>query len=257
LSNEQLIVTDEVKTKTGRRFVQVSFTPIVQDGRVTGGSCFGSDITIRKKAEIEIQKQLDEKETLLREVHHRVKNTMATIESLLSLQAGATAHPEVKKALQDTISRVQSSRILYEKLLVSDNLNEVTIAPYANGLIDAIVTVFDIENTITIERNIADFGISAKKAFFLGIIINELLTNVFKYAFKDRNGGTVHVSVGKDESAVTLSIHDDGVGFDEKSSESGSPGFGLTVVRMLAEQSGGTYRQWNENGARSVVRFEV
>ncbi len=258
LSNEQFIVTDEVETANGRQYIQVSFNPIVQDGRVIGGSCFGSDITVRKEAELEIQKQLDEKETLLREVHHRVKNNMATIESLLSLQASATTLPEVKAALQDTISRVQSSRVLYDKLLVSDNLNEVSVAPYANGLIDAIVVVFNLENNITIQRHISDFGITPKKAFFLGIIINELLTNVFKHAFQDHGGGgKVSVSIGREERTVTLRIQDNGVGFDDGSLANTSPGFGLSVVRMLVEQSGGTYTQSNENGARSVVRFEL
>jgi len=201
---------------------------------------------------------LNEKETLLREVHHRVKNNMATIESLLSLQASATTLSEVKAALQDTISRVQSSRVLYDKLLVSDNLNEVSIEPYANGLIDAIVMVFDLENNITIQRHISDFGITPKKAFFLGIIINELLTNVFKHAFQDHGGGgKVSVSIGREERTVTLRIQDNGVGFDDGSLLNKSPGFGLSVVRMLVEQSGGTYTQSNDNGARSVVRFEL
>jgi len=257
LSNEQFIVTDEVDTAQGTQFIQVSFNPIVQGDQVIGGSCFGSDITDRKNAELEIQKQLNEKETLLREVHHRVKNNMATIESLLSLQAGSTALPDVKIALQDTISRVQSSRVLYDKLLVSDNLNEVSIKPYTNGLIDAIITVFDLENSITIERRIADFGISPQKAFFLGIIINELLTNVFKHAFEDRDGGTVSVSLGKEGSTVVLTIQDNGVGFDERTLNNESPGFGLTVVTMLVEQSGGTFSRSNDNGATSVVRFEL
>ncbi|MDA3949670.1 MAG: PAS domain S-box protein [Spirochaeta sp.] len=257
LSNEQFTITDEVETVSGTQFVQVSFNPIVNGDRVIGGSCFGSNITDRKIAEIEIQKQLHEKETLLREVHHRVKNNMATIESLLSLQIGSTAHAEVKSALQDTIARVQSTRVLYDKLLGSDDLNEVSIQPYANGLIDAIVRVFDLEKTITIERDIADFRMGPKKTFFLGIIINELLTNVFKYSFKDRDGGEVSVSIGTDDSTVTLSIQDNGVGFDERTLKNKSPGFGLTVVKMLVEQSGGTHSQSNDNGARSVVRFEL
>lgn len=257
LSNQQFVITDEVETQNGKRYIYVSFNPIVQAGQVIGGSCFASDITDRTIAKMEIEKQLNEKETLLREVHHRVKNNMATIESLLSLQVGSTVHAEVKAALQDTISRVQSSRVLYDKLLVSDNLNEVSIEPYANSLIDAIVAVFDVENAITIERHIADFEFSPQKAFFLGIIINELLTNVFKYAFKGRDEGTVSVSIGTEERTVTLCIHDNGVGFDERTLKNESIGFGITVVTMLVEQLGGTFSQSNDNWARSVVRFEL
>lgn len=213
------------------------------------------DITERKQAEKEIQKQLSEKETLLREVHHRVKNNIAQIESLLSLQAGSTANAEVKAALQDAISRVQSMRVLYDKLLLSKDLGEISIKDYAEGLIDSLAMAFDSEKNITIEKHISDFMIAARKAISIGIIINELLTNVFKYAFYDRNSGMVSVSIDKEEHKVTLIIRDDGVGIDEKVMDNESPGFGLTVVKMLVEQLGGTYNVVNENGAKSVITF--
>jgi two-component sensor histidine kinase len=257
LANNRFIVTDEVATATGTTYIQVSFNPIVQGDRVIGGSCFGSDITDRKEAEIEIKKQLNEKETLLREVHHRVKNNMTMIESLLAMQADRSSLPAVTTALHETISRVQSSRVLYDKLLVSDDMNEISVERYANGLIDAIATVFDIENNVTIERQIADFRISQRNAFALGIIINELLTNLFKYAFKDHSGGAVSIVIDKDEQTVRLMIHDNGVGFDTPTLKNGSSGFGLTVVKMLVEQSGGSYTQSNDNGAKSVVYLNL
>lgn len=257
LANNRFIVTDEVETATGTTYIEVSFNPIVQGNRVIGGSCFGSDITDRKEAEIEIKKQLAEKETLLREVHHRVKNNMTMIESLLAMQADSSSLPAVKTALHETISRVQSSRVLYDKLLVSDDMNEISVERYANGLIDAIATVFDIENNVTIERQIADFRISQRNAFALGIIINELLTNLFKHAFKDHSGGAVSIIIERDEQTVRLIIHDNGVGFDESTLKNESSGFGLTVVKMLVEQSGGSFTRSNDNGARSVVYLNL
>lgn len=215
-------------------------------------------ITDRRKAEKQIQKELTEKENLLREVHHRVKNNMATIESLLSLQANSAGHAEVKQSLQDTISRVQSTRVLYEKLLVSADLREVSVRQYADGLIDSLARVFDHEKRVTINKRIADFEIGAKKAFFLGIIINELLTNVFKYAFADdHEDGTVCVRIDKEDGDLSLVIQDNGVGFDDRALKNESPGFGLTVVRMLVEQSGGTYSLSNQDGARTSVRFKL
>ena len=145
------------------------------------------DITKRKQVEEEIKKQLTEKETLLREVHHRIKNNIATIESFLSLQAGSTANAEVKAMLQDAISRVQSMRVLYDKLLLRKELNEISIKNYVESFVDSLVMFFDSENKIIIEKHIADFEVDTRKAVSIGIIINELLTNVFKYAFKDRD----------------------------------------------------------------------
>lgn len=218
---------------------------------------FCREITKRKTAQKEIQRQLSEKETLLREVHHRVKNNIATIESLLSLQMKDSDSPDVEAALQETISRVQSIRVLYEKLLTSKDTNEMSIRDYMEGLIDSFVVVFDPEKNVTIEKHIADFEIDARKAVTIGIIINELLTNVFKYAFEDRDDGLVSVSIRKEEHNVTLIIQDNGRGFDESVDSTESPGFGLMLVRMLVEQLGGTYSQFNDNGARSVVRFDI
>ena len=185
----------------------------------------------------------------------RVKNNIANIESLLSLQASSTTNAEVKAALQDALSRVQSMRVLYDRLLLSSALQEVSIKNHAEGLIDSLVTAFDPENDITIEKNIADFEIDAKKAFTIGIITNELLTNVFKHAFGDRQDGRVSVSIDKEEGNVTLITKDDGIGFDEKALKNESPGFGRIIVSMLVEQLGGTYSVSNDNGAKSVVRF--
>jgi len=219
------------------------------------------DITKRKQAEQEVQKQLSEKEILLREVHHRVKNNIANIESLLSLQAASTANAEVKATLQDAITRVQSMRVLYDKLLLSKDLHEVSMKNYTEGLIDSLVMFFDPKNNVRIEKRVTDFEIDAKKAFLVGIIVNELLTNVFKYAFKElgtgTGTGTVSISIEKEQAKVTLIIQDDGVGFDERTMQNKSPGFGLTIVKMLVEQFGGTYSSVNDNGARSVVQFEL
>lgn len=215
------------------------------------------DITERKQAENEIQKQLSEKELLLREVHHRVKNNIATIEGRLSLQAGLTLNAEVRAALHDAISRVQSMRVLYDKLLVSRYLDVVSMSTYVEGLVDSLLMVFDPRSRIRVEKDISDFEIDARKAVSIGIIVNELLTNVFKYAFGDREEGLVSVSIHKEDNNVTLIIQDNGRGFDERALKNDSPGFGLTIVNMLVEQSGGTCSLANDNGARSVVRLAL
>jgi len=227
------------------------------EGKITGAVITMFDVTERKQAEEEIKKQLAEKETLLREVHHRVKNNIANIESLLSLQAGSTVNDEVKKALQDAISRIQSMRVLYEKLLLSKDIDEISIKDYAESLIGSLVMFFDPEKNIIIEKHFANFEVDARKAVSIGIIINELLTNVFKYAFKNRDSGMVSVSIDSEGNRVTLIIQDNGIGIDERIEANKSPGFGLTIVKMLVEQLKGTYSLVNENGTKSVIQFEI
>lgn len=215
------------------------------------------DITALKLAEKEIKQQLSENEILLKEAYHRIKNNIASIESLLNLQATSTDNIEVKSVLQESISRIQSTRVLYEKLLISNNYQDVSIKNYIDSLIDSLVTVFSESKYIFIERNMVDFTVSSKNAIPIGIIINELMTNVFKYAFKDQKTGNILLEVKKTENHVILTIKDNGVGIDERVDANKSPGFGLTIVKMLAEQLNGTFTMENDNGTRSILKFEI
>lgn len=227
------------------------------NGRVMASLVSFTDITSRKQTELETQKQLTEKETLLREVHHRIKNNIATIESFLSLQASATINPEANAALQEACSRVNSMRVLYENLLLSQYYNDISIKDYTEGLLDSLVQFFDPENNIGIVKQIADFSLTAKKASSVGIIINEIMTNVFKYAFKDRDSCMVVISIEKLDDKATLIIHDNGVGIQEDLHNSNPLGFGLTIVKMLVEQLNGTYNIVNEKGTKSIIQFDI
>lgn len=211
----------------------------------------------RKQAEDRVQKQLSEKETLLKEVHHRVKNNIANIEGLLSLQAATAANPEVKSALQDSIARIQNMRILYEKLLISKEYQNVSIKEYLDSIIDSIVNSFPESGRIRIEKKITDFIISSKVAITFGIIINEIMTNVFKYAFKGREEGRIFISIEKVENVVTLIVHDNGIGIDEKLMENKSSGFGLHLVQMLVENHEGSFSLVDDNGARQTITFSL
>ncbi|MFW5751757.1 MAG: PAS domain-containing sensor histidine kinase [bacterium] len=212
---------------------------------------------VRKQAEEEIKRQLEEKETLLREVHHRIKNNVNSIESLLSMQARSADNSEVILALQESISRVQSIRVLYDKLLIDKDYRDVSIRSYMESLIDSLVAVFPESKNVTIEKKITDFTLNSRKVIPVGIIVNELLTNIFKYAFKGRDEGRILVKLDKKENHVTLTIQDDGVGIDEGIDANKSPGFGLTIVRMLAQQLKGTYTVENDKGTRSILEFEI
>ena len=246
------------RTGTDRKILSINGAPLHDEqGRLNRVVFAIQDITGRKEAEKKIRKQLAEKELLLLEVHHRVKNNIANIEGLLFLQADSTGIPEVKAGLEDALFRIKSMRILYEKLLLSSDYDDISIKSYMESLIDLFIIAFNVGENIIIDKQITDFTITAKKAVSAGIIINELLTNVFKYAFKGREGGTVSVLVKKEGNTATLIIHDNGVGIDDRIKADISPGFGLTIVKMLAEQLKGTYSIANENGTKSVLQFEI
>ncbi|TGL56721.1 PAS domain S-box protein [Leptospira ognonensis] len=215
------------------------------------------DITKQKQVEEEITKQLTEKEILLKEVHHRIKNNLASVEGLLTLQSEETEIEEVKLALRESISRIQSIRLLYEKLLAGRDYQDIAIKDYLNSLLDSILLVFAGGKTVSIERRIDDFSLNSKKAITLGIIVNELITNIFNHAFTEKDHGNIRIDLVKDENRITFSIKDDGTGIVPKEVPSKSTGFGQLVIKMLAEQLKGTFRVENDFGTRSILKFEI
>lgn len=215
-----------------------------------------TDITDLKAAETEVQIQLSEKETLLKEIHHRVKNNIANIKAFLQLQSSSSTNTEVKDALQDAVSRVESMQVLYDKLLLTADYSDISIKSYIETIISALQEVFVTKTPITINTKLDDFRLPVKQAVSVGIIINELLTNVFKYAFTDRAQGEVMLSIVNDEGLITVLIHDNGVGIPNTITEN-SPGFGLTLVRLLVQQLQGSLTIIPENGTKSEITFPL
>ncbi|TVR33321.1 MAG: PAS domain S-box protein [Spirochaetaceae bacterium] len=248
---------ETVNTPGGLRTWYVTVTPVFNQSRIQYLVGAAQDITERKQAAEEIQRQLAEKETLLKEVHHRMKNNMAQVEGLLSLQAGSADSAEVKSALNEAISRVRSTRTLYDKLLIGERYEEVSMRDYLEGLIDSLLEVFNERCGVTVEQSIVEFTLCSRKAVPVGIILNELLTNAFKYAFKGRDEGRVSIGLEKTEKRVTLSVWDDGIGIDEGVDANNTSGFGLSLVKMLAEQLEGVFSIANDHGTRSVLEFEI
>jgi len=256
MATRKTVISEEFLPKENK-YIEVHTIPFHDENGEWLAVEFNIDITERKQAEVEIKRQLSEKETLLREVHHRIKNNISSIESLLTLQAGSTENEETKVALQASISRIQSTRVLYEKLLLGKDYQDVSIKSYLESLIDSLVAVFPESKNVCIEKNIINFTISSKKAIPIGIIINELMTNIFKHAFNKNKAGNILIKVNKTKNQVTLTVKDNGIGINERVKANKSPGFGLTIVKMLAEQLEGTFTMGNDNGMRSVLKFEI
>jgi len=211
----------------------------------------------RKRTEEEIKRQLAEKEILLKEVHHRIKNNIASIAGLISLRLQSTSNPEAITVLKDAIGRVNSMRILYDKLLLSEDYKDISVKNYLDDLIATIIAIFPDKTKIKIERRIANFNLDAKQLFPLGSIINELLTNTMKYAFIDRDAGLIKIALAKVDNHVTLTVQDNGRGFPDGFDIDKSKGFGLTLVKMLSQQLGGSFSMENLAGTRCTVAFNI
>jgi len=242
----------------GRRYYYTVISPVRNEAgrfyRIIGSTI---DITDRTLAEERTKALLAEKELVLKEVNHRIKNNMAAMESLLRLQAGAIKEPIAVGALEDAGKRMQSMRLLYEKLYQSIGFTELPMANYVSPLIDEILTNFPGASSVKIEKHIDNFILDAKRLQPLGIIINELLTNIMKYAFADKSRGIITVSAVLVNGLVRLIVQDNGTGIPKSIDFENSPGFGLTLVHALAEQLDGEIRIERLGGTSIILDFEL
>lgn len=226
--------------------------------RLSNGMCqlVFCDITERAKAEEETKNLVAEKNLLLKEVHHRIKNNMSSIASLLSLQAGMIDDPLAVAALNDTEGRLQCMMLLYEKLYQNEDFIEISVGDYLSSLIDEIFDNLLVQQTVNVEKNIEEFNLSIKKMQPLGIILNELLTNIVKHAFPDTGTGLVSISVTLCEKRVRVEIYDNGIGVADTVRFDNSPGFGLVLISGLTKQLKGTIQFECENGTKTVLEFD-
>lgn len=215
------------------------------------------EITERKFAEEKIKKLFDEKELILREVNHRIKNNMNTIYGLLILKANTIENSDTKEILEDAASRVQSMMVLYDKLYKSPDVQKISIKNYLPALVDEIIMNFPNSKLVKVEKNIDDIVLHAKKMQPLGMIINELLTNIMKYAFTDRKNGIITVSASMKENIVYIMIQDNGNGIPESVDFKNSTGFGLQLVSMLTKDLKGTIRIERGNGTKIILEFQL
>jgi PAS domain S-box-containing protein len=250
---------DKIVTKDGREIDIEWHDKTLKDeaGSVIGLLAIGQDVTERKRTGDRIAALLREKEILLKEVHHRIKNNMSSMISLLSLQAAALKNSEAAAALQEAKGRMRSMAVLYDKLYRSENLREMSLRTYLPPLIEEIAAVFPNQDSVKIEMKIDDIVLGVRALSPLGIIVNELLTNAMRHAFSGRDAGSIIVSASAKNGRVTLVIEDDGSGVPESVDLTNPGGFGLQLVGLLTAQLDGTLQIERRKGTRFVLEFGI
>jgi PAS domain S-box-containing protein len=214
------------------------------------------DITERKNSDSSVKTLLAEKMLILKEVHHRIKNNMNTVSSLLSLQAQTVSEPSAVSVLLDARGKVQSMGLLYDKLYKASDFTNLSVKEYLPALVDEVIANFPNANNVKVEIFADDFVLDAKRLQPLGLIINELLTNIMKYAFHGREAGLITVSAANVAGHVSISVQDDGIGMPESVSLENSSGFGLQLVHALTQQLKGTTRIERNSGTKIELEFD-
>jgi two-component sensor histidine kinase len=201
---------------------------------------------------------LAEKEALLREFGHRTKNILTMIISLLRLQAGSVKNAEFEALVQSLETRIRSIALVYEKVCHSSNLDEVDLADYVREMVKHLSSVFAPDSRkikVVIEAQPVRIGLDL--AVPCGQIMNEILFNAFKHAFRGKKKGHIRIGIGQTRRTVALRISDDGVGFPPDYKEGGSSTLGLPLIRGLVRQLNGRVTLKTSPGVAWTVRFET
>ncbi|HEY5408030.1 MAG TPA: tetratricopeptide repeat protein [Ginsengibacter sp.] len=196
-----------------------------------------------------------ENELLLKEIHHRVKNNLEVVSSLLALQSAQIDDPNTKDAMQESQNRVQSIGIVHQKLYQGTNLGAIEMKDYFINLSESILDSFGANKKVTIECAMEKLDVDIDTAVPLGLIVNELLTNTLKYAFPKGGNGKVLIKLEKSKDGMLhLEVSDNGIG---KSGFTQGTGFGGQLVSLLTQQLSGSMREETKDGTRIFFDFKM
>jgi PAS domain S-box-containing protein len=198
-----------------------------------------TDISERKIAEQAMAASLHEKEILLREIHHRVKNNLQIVASLLNLQEGHIENPEARKILAESQGRVLSMSHIHDQLYRSSDFSRIDVREYLGQFLPRLISTFRGHKDITLTIDSSEFSLPLDQAIPFGLILNELITNSLKHAFGGRDRGIIKVSASLQDGVVFLAVKDDGKGFEEDLQLEAATSLGLQIVNVLAAQLGG------------------
>ncbi len=230
-----------------------------KDGKPTGVEGVLRDITDRKHAEEQVKSSLKEKEVLLQEIHHRVKNNMQIISSLLNLQSHHIEDDKVKDMFKMSRDRIKSMALIHEKLYQSKDLTKINFAQYIQSLAVHLLNTYNVSmERIKLNAKVTDVFLDINKAIPCGLIINELVSNSLKHAFPQDKKGNIRIQLNRGNNGyVRLVVSDDGIGFSENVDFQHPDSLGLQLVNDLVDQLGGTLELDSSKGISYQISFST
>lgn len=262
IQSEQVFKNHETSYRAkGGSLVPVSLSrALIHDRgeRVRGLVCVASDITQRKLAEEQLNKSLREKEILLAEIHHRVKNNLAVVSGLLQMKIWEAENEVAETALKDSQLRVQSIALVHEKLYQSESLSFIEFDKYIHDLLQAINSTYaDSAFSISIKTELDRVVLNINQAIPCSLLLNELVINAFKHAFAHNPEGEITIRLWKEVETRTicLVVKDNGRGLSEEFKVSEPQTLGMSLIETLVQQLDGEIRVYNDSGAVFEVSF--
>ncbi len=223
-----------------------------KDNKLINRISFNQDITLQTEYEIKLESTLKDRGILLSEVHHRVKNNLQIILSLISLNMNYNKSPE--DILKDTQDRIYSMALIHEKIYGSESLSAVNMKEYTQSLVKSLFDLYD--SKIKFHSYIESFELNMEEAIPLGLIINELVNNTIKYAFPDKDDGNLYIKFNKVNKHYTFILFDDGIGLPSDLNLDNVSSLGLIVVKNLTLQIGGNISFIDCKGTGYKIEFD-
>lgn len=246
------------KKKDGTTFTSEINTKLYHHDNKDHLIAYVRDISEQIKYQDAIKKSLKEKDTLLAEVHHRVKNNLAVISGLLEMQTFNAGSEQIVQELRESQARIQSIATVHETLYQSESFSDIALHSYIDDLVSYISGTFRHAGAqINFNNEIEPISLTVKQAVPCGLLLNELITNAYKHAFTDQEEGTIAIQLSQDDKTVTLVVSDDGVGLPDDFDINTSSSLGMTLISTLVQQLGGRLTIETDPHTRFHITFDV
>lgn len=242
-----------------KKVVQCLFFENKKDTFLNKDKIIDEDVYTEQKLKNKLLTQaLKEKEILLKEVHHRVKNNMQVISSILNLQSSYVKDSYALSLLKDCQNRIKSMAFIHESLYQNKNLTEVNFAEYISSLTKNLVHSYSTEiKNIKLLLNLKNVYLNLDASISCGLILNELISNSLKYAFPNNKAGIIFVNLSVKDKLVNIEIGDNGIGINENLDIKKTPTLGLQLVNTLVEQINGKIKVERKNGTKFNIEFNI
>ncbi|MBK7944661.1 MAG: PAS domain S-box protein [Flavobacteriales bacterium] len=238
-------------------WVENFLNPIVVDGEVNEIACLAYGITDRKQAQRALEQSVIEKEILLKEVHHRVKNNLQVISSITKLQERREGlDTAVREMLHHSRDRVRSMALIHERLYMNKQFSSIDLADYIEGLTQDLVSSYSTGARVQLRLDLQPVHLGIDQAMPCGLLLNEIISNALKHAFASDRAGALEVSLSIEEDTVRISVADNGPGLPAGFDEERDGGLGMELVGMLTAQLDGSMQRNNRSGLSYLLTFE-
>jgi len=262
LSNNQQIDIPPYRFRDAEgnwRWIETTLTNMIKDPAVGGLIANSRDVTTRIQQQKKNQESLKEKETLLAEIHHRVKNNLAVVSGMMQLQASEEENEDIKNRLFDSIVRIKTMANIHEQLYESNSFSRLEFSDNIQSLVMSIKQTMQSKTNVSIDFHCDPIQLNINQAIPCSLVVNEVVTNIFKHAFPDMKEGYVEITLSEDRKNehVSLTISDNGVGLPHSISSRESCSLGLNLIDVLSQQLEADYKyEADERGTIFSIQFD-